>query len=655
MQQLNSGISAHLAWKRALLMQVSRYYSWLQHNHLLSPELNEQLMSYRQTLSNNNVTLAFVGEFSRGKTELINALFFSSIGNRLLPSRAGRTTMCPTEIFYDPNAPLSIRLLPIETRLQEKSIQSLQKAPDIWHEISVESASPAALTESLSSVAQTKEVSPEEAVNLGFDLKHLELSAKRNSDKVCIPAWRHAMVNIDHPLLRQGLRILDTPGLNALGSEPELTLSMLPAADAIVFLLGADTGVTASDMQMWEDHIQHIHDHRPSNLFAILNKVDTIADPLLTQEQVRTMVDDIRQSTAQKLQISTADVLPMSARKALTGRLTSDDNELKESGILALEKLLSKELVSRQEFLISRHVIQNLLTTLGNSRSILQKRQKDLASQQWKLNSSRKGNRFLISELTTRTRELHNLHHRRLLTLKSSKRLIAKQGDELSQACRPEVFKSRLESVQNHIRGSLTTAGIRQAISRFFDLIHDDIYQLGTEAKLANRLITSIYSRHRTTASNDLLKPKPFVTRSYIEELEVIRARADHFCKRFSTVLAGQNTVARRFLNTLAQEVTDLHNRMAADAGNWAGSALLPMTQHTLEQKQLLEEQLIQLRSLTLNDCNRERLLGKLDQFIHDTEHQLAQIDSLIKEMRRPAPVSREGNIVHLHSGSAIA
>lgn len=655
MQQLNSGISAHLAWKRALLMQVSRYYSWLQHNHLLSPELNEQLMSYRQTLSNNNVTLAFVGEFSRGKTELINALFFSAIGNRLLPSRAGRTTMCPTEIFYDANAPLSIRLLPIETRLQEKSIQSLQKDPGIWHEISIESVSPAALTELLSSVAQIKEVAPEEAVNLGFDLKHLEASTKGNSDKVCIPTWRHAMVNIDHPLLRQGLRILDTPGLNALGSEPELTLSMLPAADAIVFLLGADTGVTASDMQMWEDHIQHIHDHRPSNLFAILNKVDTVNDPLLTQEQVHSMVDDIRQATAQKLQISAADVLPMSARKALTGRLTNDDNELKESGILALEKLLSKELVSRQEFLISRHVIQNLLTTLGNSRSILQKRQKDLASQQWKLNSSRKGNRFLISELTTRTRELHNLHHRRLLTLKSSKRLIAKQGDELSKACRPEVFKSRLESVQNHIRGSLTTAGIRQAISRFFDLIHDDIYQLGTEAKLANRLITSIYSRHRTTASNDPLKPKPFVTRPYIEELEVIRARADHFCKRFSTVLANQKTVSRRFLNTLAQEVTELHSRMAVDAGNWAGNALLPMTQHTLEQKQLLEEQLIQLRSLTLNDCNRERLLGKLDQFIHDTEHQLAQIDSLIKEMRRPAPVSREGNIVHLHSGSAIA
>ncbi|WP_281645306.1 dynamin family protein [Parendozoicomonas sp. Alg238-R29] len=654
MQQLNSGISAHLAWKRSLLVQVSRYHAWLQHNHLLSQDLNAQLLSYRQTLSNNNVTLAFVGEFSRGKTELINALFFSTVGKRLLPSRVGRTTMCPTEIFHDPAASPNLRLLPIETRLQEKSIQQLQATPEAWHEIAIAGDNPVELAQTLSSVAHTKEVSPEEAVALGFDPQHLDASLNNNNN-VCIPAWRHAMVNFDHPLLKQGLRILDTPGLNALGSEPELTLSMLPAADAIVFLLGADTGVTASDMQMWEDHIRHIHDHRPSNLFAILNKVDTISDPLMTEEQVRMMVDDIRHATAQKLQISASDVLPMSARDALTGRLQHDQQKLQKSGIQTLEKLLSRELVSRQEFLISRHVIQSLLTMLGNSRSILQKRQKDLSSQQWKMNSSRKGNRYLISELTTRTRELHNLHHRRLLTLKSSKRLIAKQGDALSQACRPEVFQNRLLQVQAHIRGSLTTAGIGQAISKFFDLVHDDIYQLGTEAKLANRLINSIYERHRTKTSNDPLKPKPFITRPYIDELEAIRNRADHFRKRFSTVLANQSTVARRFLATLAQEVTTLHNKMAMDAGNWAENALLPMTQHALEQKQLLEEQLVQLRALTLNDCNRERLLGKLDQFIHDTEHQLAQIDVLIKEIRRPAPARREGNIVHLHAGTAIA
>jgi hypothetical protein len=37
-------------------------------------------------------------------------------------------------------------------------------------------------------------------------------------------------------------------GLNAIGTEPELTLGLLPQAHATVFILGADTGVTKSDL-----------------------------------------------------------------------------------------------------------------------------------------------------------------------------------------------------------------------------------------------------------------------------------------------------------------------------------------------------------------------------------------------------------------------
>ena len=31
-----------------------------------------------------------------------------------------------------------------------------------------------------------------------------------------VPLWRHAIINLPHPLLKQGLVILDTPGLNAM-------------------------------------------------------------------------------------------------------------------------------------------------------------------------------------------------------------------------------------------------------------------------------------------------------------------------------------------------------------------------------------------------------------------------------------------------------
>ncbi len=70
-----------------------------------------------------------------------------------------------------------------------------------------------------------------------------------------ISRWRHAVINFPHPLLRQGLVILDTPGLNAIGTEPELTLRLIPDAHVVVFVLAADAGVTKSDLELWRGHV----------------------------------------------------------------------------------------------------------------------------------------------------------------------------------------------------------------------------------------------------------------------------------------------------------------------------------------------------------------------------------------------------------------
>src|SRR5690606_2306333 len=182
-------------------------------------------------LRTDHITLAFVGEFSRGKTELINSLFFSEYGQRMLPSHAGRTTMCPTELFFDPRSERSyIRLLPIETRMADASVAQFKRIPRHWVNIPLDPSDPNNMALAFAQVAKTKPMPAEPPTQLGCLPEMLEATAKPG--EVLVPAWRQAMVNFALPPLRQGRRILDTPGLNALGSEPELTLSMLPSAQA---------------------------------------------------------------------------------------------------------------------------------------------------------------------------------------------------------------------------------------------------------------------------------------------------------------------------------------------------------------------------------------------------------------------------------------
>src|SRR5690348_3108032 len=111
------------AWREAVATALEGYGASLLQAALLDGAGEHRLAHALARLREDRLSVAFVAEFSRGKTELINAIFFADYGQRILPSAAGRTTMCPTELLYDSTRPPSIRLLPIETRARDGSVK----------------------------------------------------------------------------------------------------------------------------------------------------------------------------------------------------------------------------------------------------------------------------------------------------------------------------------------------------------------------------------------------------------------------------------------------------------------------------------------------------------------------------------------------------
>ena len=123
--------------------------------------------------------------------------------------------------------------------------------------------------EALSRVSQVKRVpgrARAQATASTTTTDPVALLERDGEGAVDIPCWRHAIINFPHPLLQQGLVILDTPGLNAIGTEPELTLNLLPNAHAVLFILAADAGVTKTDLEVWNRHLagdDPAHEGRP--------------------------------------------------------------------------------------------------------------------------------------------------------------------------------------------------------------------------------------------------------------------------------------------------------------------------------------------------------------------------------------------------------
>ena len=286
-RSFNQQFDQHGVWRRSFAKRLKWLSGWLAENELLDQAVAERLRELEAQMRTSKVMVAFVAEFSRGKSELINAIFFAGYGRRIMPASAGRTTMCPTELGYDAAHPPGLRLLPIETRLEPHSLIHWREEPLRWTDVPVDVENAEKLAEAMSKVAEVRWVPLAEARALGFwsDDAPDENPMPDDQGRVEIPRWRHAVLNMPHPLLEQGLVILDTPGLNAIGAEPELTVSLIPQAHAVVFILGADTGVTRSDLAIWREHLITEGDGTDARL-VVLNKIDTLWDALSTPEQI---------------------------------------------------------------------------------------------------------------------------------------------------------------------------------------------------------------------------------------------------------------------------------------------------------------------------------------------------------------------------------
>src|SRR3977135_2757682 len=98
-RELAARFDAYGDWRKRLAHGISSLNDWLKRQDLSDARGDLKVQHLLARLNEDKLVVAFVAEFSRGKSELINAVFFADFGQRLLPTTAGRTTMCPTELL----------------------------------------------------------------------------------------------------------------------------------------------------------------------------------------------------------------------------------------------------------------------------------------------------------------------------------------------------------------------------------------------------------------------------------------------------------------------------------------------------------------------------------------------------------------------------
>lgn len=659
---LHKHMAGYNRWKQQLDERLLRFERWGQDVGMLGPDLRKTLRQARQLLHRESFTLAFVGEFSRGKTELINALLYTEGGRRLLPSQPGRTTMCPTEIYRDAANPHCVRLLPIETRRTTTSLESFKRIPRNWITIAFDPENQEQMRAALHQVSCNKWVSVAEAELLGFTGE--DTGAENEQGLVSIPCWRHAMISLDHPLLRQGLRIVDTPGLNALGNEPELTLKTLPEAQAILFLLAADAGVTASDMAIWREYIQPLRDHHCTAVVALLNKIDSLWDDLALPAEVGASIDRMRTETATRLQMPMEHVVALSAKQGLLAKVGRNKPLLLKSNFLQLERLLGECVIHSQQQIVGHRLIGDSFSMLINARNSLKTRISAAQEELVALGRAASPDSITekINQLRSGIRKTHHHYHKQALTLRTSQRLLENQRPSLLAPVSQEILERYIQTAQDNLTSSWTTLGLSRAIGTFFDDIDNSMRHLDREMERANRVLISIYERPENAGTHqDRINQHLLRIHDQQKRLCQLHARADVFRRSINSVLASKTLFISRFINTLVQEVRVVWRDINRAIERWLQEGLAPLFHHNHYQKQLLEHHMLQLTRVQGEHSQRAGRLNALQTGLHHWQRALRSLEPLYQETleaslgeRQVADPNADSRVVSLSRARAL-
>ncbi|MEJ8839413.1 dynamin family protein [Ramlibacter sp. AN1133] len=619
----NEQFDQHGAWRREFALRLKLLSEWLKDHDLLDSAVEERLRRLESQMRTDKVMVAFVAEFSRGKSELINAIFFAGYKRRIMPASAGRTTMCPTELGYDPEVPPCLRLLPIETRLHTQPLMEWRMVPEKWHRVDLDVNDPQQLSQAIEKVSEVRHVTVEEARALGFwhDDSPEDNPMMGSDGLIEIPKWRHALINIAHPLLKQGLVILDTPGLNAIGAEPELTVNLIPQAHAVVFILAADTGVTKSDLQIWREHLI-TEDNDADSRLVVLNKIDTMWDALSTPAQVQAQIDRQRATTAEILGLQRHQVIPVSGQKGLVAKVNDDADLLKASRLPQLEQALAHGVLGQRQKILRASVAANIGELRGEATRVLSIRRRDLAEQMVELKGLRGKNMSVIKHMRARIEQEQAEFDASGAKIHAVRSVHLKLLRDVFNLLGTAALKSEMQELTDALRQPGLKLGVRKAYGKTFDRLRDGLRKAGKVSDEIQTMLTGTFRQLNAEYGFSLQAPREPDLARYERDLDLVERSHNQYLGVSNALRLAQPEFADRLVRALATRLRVIYESALGEVELWNKSAAAQLDAQLRERRRNFGRRLEAIERI-------QQAASGLDDRIAEIEAQELALDQL--------------------------
>ena len=612
--QLEQRITQFTAWRVRLVAAIDEFRAWQDTYGQADIEQTLRIYDLVEGLRNDRIRLAFLGESAEDKIGLINALLFSDLPGGLFISEAGSKFLCATEIFHDPTEAPYVRVLPMDTRKKQESIATLRRSPIEWITMRLNPESPESIAEAMHSLIESRTVGIDEAKSLNLT------NVERSGDAVSIPAWRYALINLPHPMLKSGLIALYSPGLQMLSAEPEVALRMASSAQSLLLVLGAE--LTPGVRDLWKQYMQGSQAHK----FAVL---DTGAGAQASAIE----------RVSQMLEIPSANVFLLAIKQAVAERLKQRQAPPAPGrDIEVLERVHAEKLVPERQALLVSSVATEIGPLVQSARQAVAARFIATIKEMQDLTSSSGKNRNVAQAMLTRLETERKTYQKSVATFNVTYTDLMAKGQELLAALHDDRIEEILSYDREFIQGAWTTAGMwknMQGLFAYFTLQVEKILNYAVRLKEA---VDGIYESFHQSFGLAKLSPPPLRLQRHLEAMHALEANARSFCHDPINIAKYKDFVLKNFYDGLVAEARQLFELTRIDTEHWLRGALGPLNGQIKERQTLMLKRVESLRDLKDNLTSVQERLKQLDQQRLSLKKQGEQLDQLRADLALSVP-----------------
>jgi GTPase SAR1 family protein len=268
-----------------------------------------QLGELRSKVESTRFKVMILGEFKRGKSTVINAL----LGQRVLPVKAVPCTATINEIGWGEEKRAVVHF---RTPLPEKLPDGLPS--EVREHLDRHPEAPPPL-----------EVAAEELPRFVT----IPDPAREQADSVARTPYERVQLFWPLELCRNGVEIIDSPGLNEHGTRNRIVREYLEAVDGVVFVLSSDQLASASELEV-VDRTLRAKGHE--DILFVCNAFDRIHPS--DREEVREVGIG---KLASRTKLGASGVFFLSALEALEARLQASPDREEASGMPVFEDRLA--------------------------------------------------------------------------------------------------------------------------------------------------------------------------------------------------------------------------------------------------------------------------------------------------------------------------